>query len=99
VGDHEARGVANRAGVAPAAVAFVLVERGAAHHDGAHAVDRRLQDGAVVVGRRVEYPIVQHLGAVSEWVLAAVIGAGYVSVERDGHVADHRCHGELLSRR
>jgi len=51
-----------------------------------------LQDGAVLVGRRVAEPIVQHPGAVAERILAAVIGAGDVPVERDGHVGDDQCH-------
>ena len=93
VGDDEAGGVADRAAVAPAAVALVLVERRAAHHDGADAVEHLLQEGAVLVGRRVEDPVVQHPGAVAERVLAAVVRAGDVAVERHRHVADHECHG------
>ena len=93
VGDHEARGIADRSAVAPTAVALVLVERRAAHHDRADAVEHLLQDGPVVVGRRVEYPVVQHAGSIAERVLAAVIRAGDVPVERHGHIADHACHG------
>jgi len=37
-GDHEARDIARRPGVAPAAVAFVLLERGATHDDRTDAV-------------------------------------------------------------
>src|SRR5438477_201848 len=85
------------AAVAPAAVALVLVERPAAHHDGPDAVEHLLQDGPVLVGRRIEHPVVQHPGAVAERVLTAVIRAGDVPVERDRHVANHGRHEWFLS--
>lgn len=50
---------------------------------------------AIVVGRRVEHPVVHHLCAVPERIIPAVVRAGDVPVERDGHVADHECHGKL----
>jgi hypothetical protein len=54
--------------VAPASVTLGVVERPAAHHDRADAVDRRPQDLPVLVGGRVEHPVVQHLRAVAERV-------------------------------
>src|SRR5580658_5698554 len=60
----------------------------------AEAAEHLLQDGPVVVGRRVGgEPVVQHPGAVAERVLSAVVRAGDVPVERHGHVADHDGHG------
>jgi hypothetical protein len=93
VGDHEAGGVADRPAVAPAAVALVLVERLATHDDGADAVEHLLQKGPVLVRRRLEDPVVQHPGTVAERVLAAVVRAGDVAVERHRHVTDHACQG------
>src|SRR6478609_3921206 len=97
VGNHEAWGIANRAAVSPTAVALVLIERLGTHHDGPDTVEHLLQDGPIHVGRRVEHPVVQHPGAIAERVLAAVIRAGDVAVERGGHVADHQGHECFLS--
>src|SRR6476620_720660 len=97
VGNYEAWGIANRAAVSPTAVALVLIERLATHHDGPDTVEHLLQDGPIHVGRRVEHPVVQHPGAIAERVLAAVIRAGDVAVERGGHVADHQGHECFLS--
>ena len=93
MGDHEAPCITERSAVAPTAVALILVERLATHHDRADAVEHLLQDGPVVVGRRVEDPVVQHASSIAERVLAAVVRARDVPVERDGHIADHACHG------
>lgn len=43
VGDHEARGIAARAAVAPPTVALGVAERLAAHHERAGAVEYLLQ--------------------------------------------------------
>jgi hypothetical protein len=88
VGDHEACGIADGAAVALTIVALILVKSLATHHHGADAIEHLLQDGSVLVGRRVEHPVVQHPRTVAEWVLAAVIRAGDVPVERGGNVAD-----------
>jgi hypothetical protein len=66
------------AAVAPAAVAFVLVERLATHHDRADAVEDLLQQGPIFIGHRTGHPVVQHPRTVAERVLAAVVRAGRI---------------------
>jgi hypothetical protein len=90
-------GIPDGAAVAPTTVALILVKSLATHHDGADGIEQLLQDGPVLVGRRVEHPVVQHPCTVAEWVLAAVIRAGHVPVERGGNVADHKRHECFLS--
>lgn len=61
VGDHEPRGIADGA-----TVALIFVKSLATHHDGADAIQHLVQDGPVLVGRRVEHPVVQHPCTVAE---------------------------------
>jgi hypothetical protein len=43
----------------------------ATHHDGPDATEHLLQDGPVLIGRRVEHPVVQHPCTVAGWVLVS----------------------------
>ena len=90
-------GIADGAAVAPTTIALILVKSLATHHDGHDASEHLLQDGPVLIGRRVEHPVVQHPCTVAEWVLAAVIRAGDVPVERGGNVEDHERQECFLS--
>jgi hypothetical protein len=90
-------GIADGAAVAPTTIALILVKSLATHHDGPDASEHLLQDGPVLIGRRVEHPVVQHPCTVAEWVLAAVIRAGDVPVERGGNVEDHERQECFLS--
>jgi hypothetical protein len=79
-------GIADGAAVAPTTIALILVKSLATHHDGPDASEHLLQD-----------PVVQHPCTVAEWVLAAVIRAGDVPVERGGNVEDHERQECFLS--